>query len=105
MNLSLEISRDIHCAGNMLPQFIDERLFFAGSFIYFSKYKELSEHEYDYVFIYLVDSDIPEISFNLSEVSEIEWKTKDEIKEWMKEALDEFSSWFKSAFELVEKSM
>jgi len=102
LNLSLDISKDIDCKSKTLPKFIDKKLFFAGSFIYFSDYKELSEHEYDYVFIYILDSIISKILFNTSEISEIKWQTKDEIKEWIDKSPDDFSSWFRSAFILVE---
>lgn len=102
LNTELVLSKKINCQSNMSPQFIDERLFFAGSFIYHSDYFDLSEHEYDYVFIYFVNSIIPNISFNEDEISNLCWKTKEEIKEWVKETPSDFSSWFKKAFSLVE---
>ena len=102
LNISLEISKNIQCEGKMQPNFIDDKLYFAGSFIYFSDYYDLSEHEYDYVFIYFLDSLIPNVFLNKDEVSNLCWKTKEEIREWIKESPDDFSTWFKKAFKLVE---
>lgn len=102
LNLTLEIRKNIQCTGKMQQQFLDKNLYFAGSFIYYSDYGGLSEHEYDYVFIHFVDSTIPNIRYNENEISDLCWKTKDEIKEWVEETPSDFSSWFKKAFSLVE---
>lgn len=102
LNFSLKINKDIKCNIKMSTRFWDENLFFAGSFIYRSDYENLSEHELDYVFVYVIDSTLTNIPFNTSEVSEIKWQTKDEIKNWLKKSPDNFSSWFKTAFDLVE---
>lgn len=104
LNLSLEIGEDIHCDSKMSPQFLDEKLFFSGSFIYQSNYENLSEHELDYVFIYVIDSTLTNIPFNKSEVSEVKWQTKNEIKNWLKKSPDDFSSWFKTALSFVESN-
>lgn len=104
LNLPLNLSKDICCNSNDAPGFIDDNLFFAGSFIYLSDYKDLSEHECDYVFVYVVESIITDISFNLAEVSEIMWRTKDDIKSMIDEGPDDFSSWFCNAFDLVENN-
>ena len=90
LNLSLEIRK--------------QKLFFSGSFIYQSNYENLSEHELDYVFIYVIDSTLTNIPFNKSEVSEVKWQTKNEIKNWLKKSPDDFSSWFKTAFSFVESN-
>lgn len=104
LNLSLEINKDIICDSKTSPQFIDIRLFFAGSFIYFSDYQELSEHEYDYVFVYVIDSILHNINYYISEVSAIKWLTAKEIKDWVEKKPDDFTSWFCKAFELVENN-
>lgn len=105
LNLSLKISKNIQCTGKMQPQFIDEKLFFAGSFIYHSDYFDLSEHEFDYVFIYTVDSNIPDVNFNSSEISEIKWLTLKEIDELLLKHKEEFTSWFPKAYSLVKKGI
>lgn len=105
LNLSLYINKDIYCKSSDSPVYLDKTLFFAGSFIYSSKYDELSEHELDYVFIYVVDSAFNEINTNPSEVSEIKWLTIDEIEKWIEQSPDDFSTWFEKAFNLVKKSL
>lgn len=105
LNTELVLSKKINCQSNMSPQFIDERLFFAGSFLYFSKYAELSEHEFDYVFIYTVDSNIPDVNFNSSEISEIKWLTLKEIDELLLKHKEEFTSWFPKAYSLAKKGI
>lgn len=105
LNLSLYINKDISCKSSDSPVYLDKTLSFAGSFIYSSKYDELSEHELDYVFIYVVDSAFNEINTNPSEVSEIKWLTIDEIEKWIEQSPDDFSTWFEKAFNLVKKSL
>lgn len=105
LNTELVLSKKINCQSNMSPQFIDDRLFFAGSFLYFSKYEELSEHEFDYVFIYTVDSNIPDVNFNSSEISEIKWLTLKEIDELLLKHKEEFTSWFSKAYSLAKKGI
>lgn len=105
LNTELVLSKKINCQSNMSPQFIDERLFFAGAFLYFSKYEELSEHEFDYVFIYTVDSNIPDVNFNSSEISEIKWLTLKEIDELLLKHKEEFTSWFPKAYSLAKKGI
>lgn len=105
LNTKLVLSKKIICQSNMLPQFIDERLFFAGSFVYFSKYEELSEHELDYVFIYTFDSNIPDVNFNSSEISEIKWLSIKEIDELLLKHNEEFTSWFPKAYSLAKKGI
>lgn len=102
LNLSLSINRIFKCNSNMQPQFLDKNLFFAGSFTYYSKYKDLSERELDYVFVYEINSIMNNISFSKSEVSELKWLTIDEIEDWFNKHPNDFSSWFKSAFILVK---
>mgnify|MGYP002244433138 CR=1 FL=1 len=41
LNLSLYINKDISCKSSDSPVYLDKTLFFAGSFIYSSKYDEL----------------------------------------------------------------
>lgn len=104
LNLSLNISKDICCNSKDVPGFIDDNLFFAGSFIYLSDYKDLSEHECDYVFVYVVESIITNILFNTAEVSEVMWRTKDDIKTMLNRTPNDFSSWFSKAFDLLENN-
>lgn len=105
LNIQLELSEKINCQSDMPPQFIDERLFFAGAFIYFSKYEELSEHELDYVFIYVIDSFVPDIKFNRSEISEIKWLSIKEIDEALLSNKENFTSWYSKAYSLTKKGI
>lgn len=105
LNLFLDINKDISCKSSDYPDYLDKMLFFAGSFIYSSNYDELSEHELDYVFIYVVDSAFNEININPSEVSETKWLTVDEIEKWLKQSPNDFSTWFEKAFDLAKKSL
>lgn len=102
LNLSLNISENICRKSNVSPQCIDDELFFAGSFICFSKYKELSERKCDYVFVCIVDAIITDLSFDTSEISEAMWKTEDEIKKMINKDSDDFLLCFGKAFDLVE---
>lgn len=105
LNLTLDIHKEINCDSMREPQYIDDNLFFAGTFIYYSDYNELSEHEFDYVFIYVMNYDKQNINFNESEVSEIEWLTLSDIDEWIEKHPNDFSSWFNNALNLVKKSL
>ncbi len=105
LNLTLDIHKGINCNSKTEPQYIDDNLFFAGTFMYYSDYKELSEHEFDYVFIYVMNYDKQNINFNESEVSAIEWLTLSDIDEWIEKHPNDFSSWFNNALNLVKKSL
>lgn len=105
LNLTLDIHKEINCDSIREPKYIDDNLFFAGTFIYYSDYNELSEHEFDYVFIYVMDSDKQNINFNKSEVSAIKWQTLSDIDEWIAKCPNDFSSWFDNALHLVKKSL
>lgn len=105
LNLTLDIHKEINCDSMREPQYIDDNLFFAGTFIYYSDYNELSEHEFDYVFIYVMNYDKQNINFNESEVSAIEWLTLSDIDEWIEKHPNDFSSWFNNALNLVKKSL
>lgn len=105
LNLTLDIHKGINCNSKTEPQYIDDNLFFAGTFMYYSDYKELSEHEFDYVFIYVMNYDKQNINFNESEVSAIEWLTLSDIDEWIEKQPNDFSSWFNNALNLVKKSL
>lgn len=105
LNLTLDIHKVINCNSKMEPQYIDDNLFFAGTFMYYSDYEELSEHEFDYVFIYVMDSAFNEVNANPSEVSETKWLTVDAIEKWLVQEPDDFSTWFEKAFDLAKKSL
>lgn len=50
----------------------------------------------------MVESIITDILFNTNEVSEVVWRTKDDIKSMIDKVPDDFSSWFSNAFDLLE---
>lgn len=103
LNIKLKINDNIICDSNMRPQYMDKKLYYAGSFIYYSQFDDLSEHEYDYVFLYLSDDIEKNICFNKSEVSEVLWVKKDLLEQWMIESPNDFSAWFKEAYEVINK--
>ena len=81
---------------------IDDHLEFKGKFIYYSKYKDLSEHEYDHVFIYYCDEDYKKrIKLNKEEVEEIYWFTKEELQEKLKDP-SLFTTWFPLAYQYID---
>lgn len=105
LNICLDINHNITCDIDNSAQFIDENLFFCGAFIYFSDCNNgLCEYEFDYVFVYTVDSVTLDIAFNTSEVSEIKWLTKEELENSYQESPDTFSPWFYKAFSLVDSN-
>lgn len=105
LKIALDISSDIQCKGTERSVWIDKNLFFSGCFIYYSEYPELSEYEFDYVFIYVVNSAFNEININPSEVSDIKWLTVSEIENWLEEFPDNFTTWFSDAFKLVKSDL
>ncbi len=77
---------------------------YIGKFKYYSQYEELSEHEIDYVFLYLPDEAIiNSIAFNKDEIEEIKWISLKELDSWLLENPEEFSAWFSEAYILVKK--
>jgi geranylgeranyl diphosphate synthase, type I len=58
--------------------------------------KGLTEHEYDHIFIGTYEG---KVDFNPDEVCEIAWKTVDTIEDEIEKCPDDFTEWFKIAFE------
>lgn len=82
----------------------DDVIYSCGKFSYFASFGEVSENEIDHVFLYSpVDGkiDLSAISFNKQEVEEIKWVSVQELQTWMETSPQDFTTWFKPAFELA----
>lgn len=79
---------------------------YTGKFKYYSEYDGLSEHEIDYVFLYIPDDNIKDsIIFNRNEIEKLKWVSLGELDKWLKEKPEDFSSWFSKAYELVKSEI
>lgn len=105
LNIQLNVKENINCCMDMPPQFIDRNLYFAGTFKYYSNYKDLSEHELDYVFIYYIEKISDEIEYNSREVCEINWISKYELEKKILDTPEAFTSWFLTAYKLVKAQL
>jgi isopentenyl-diphosphate Delta-isomerase len=56
----------------------------------------LTEHEFDHLFVGKYDG---KVNFNPDEVSEVAWKSIDDIKKEIQKCPKDFTEWFKIAFE------
>ncbi|MCX8020076.1 MAG: isopentenyl-diphosphate Delta-isomerase [Chitinophagaceae bacterium] len=78
---------------------IETRLQKAFHFIYKTRVSNnLTEHELDHIFTGEFDGPVP---FNPDEVSEICFKTPAEIRKWLNTHPEQFTEWFRLAFERV----
>lgn len=74
----------------------------AGKFRYFAQFDGLAEHEIDHVFVYHPTKEqLNEMKCNPDEIVEYQWISIIELLEWMKEKQDDFSAWFKPAFDIA----
>lgn len=81
-------------------EFID----YAGKFQYFAQYDGLAEHEIDHVFLYHPSMEqLEQLHGNPEEVGELRWVSIGELKNWMANRPEDFSAWFKPAFDLIYK--
>lgn len=78
-----------------------------GKFSYFSDYGDVCENEIDYVFLYCPDGSIDWdiTSFNKQEVAELKWVTIEELKKWIEINPNNFTTWFRPAFELAYNTL
>ena len=78
-----------------------------GKFSYFSDYGDVCENEIDYVFLYCPDGsfDWDITSFNKQEVAELKWVTIEELKKWIEINPNNFTTWFRPAFELAYNTL
>ena len=77
-----------------------------GSFRYFAPFDGLSEHEIDHVFVYFSGPEGFEkdaFTLNPQEVAETVWIRIGDLTDWMAEAPDDFTAWFRPAYALAEK--
>lgn len=81
-------------------------IYYCGKFQYYSSFGEIGEHEIDHVFLYspVINSfDNLQIKFDPEEVSEIKWVTIDELQTWCRNKPEEFTVWFKPAYDIAYK--
>jgi len=75
----------------------------AFTFIYQAAFdNETTEYEFDHVLIGRYDG---ELRLNYEEVESIKWLSLSEIAIWIKKYPDDFTVWFKIAFERIESYM
>lgn len=78
-------------------------IYYCGKFQYFAQFEGLSEHEIDNVYLFSPDHNgfsKNDFIINPKEVAEIKWIKIEELKEWLGNAPNDFSAWFRTAFEL-----
>ena len=81
-----------------------DAIYTCGKFIYQASFGEISEHEIDHVFLYCpVTSCLNslEFAFNPEEIAELQWVSIEEIKSWLNQRPEDFTVWFKPAFDLA----
>lgn len=75
----------------------------AGSFYYYSRYAELSEHEIDHVFLLQADGELlAGLDPNPDEVEKLRLMSLDEIDAMLLSSPDAFTSWFRQAYRLAK---
>ena len=80
----------------------DDTILYCGKFLYRADFTELSEHEWDHVYLYIPKNDITmDLNINKEEASEIKWVKIDYLEKWLNEFPDDFSSWFLEAYKIV----
>ena len=81
-------------------------LHFLDKFYYYSNYGELSEHEIDYVFLFMPDELlISQIVPNLNEIEDLKWMNISEIDNSFQKAPYDFTSWFQQAYQIAKRSL
>lgn len=89
-----ELGLDITCYTENLKE--------VGKFRYYKNFGDCVENEIDHVFVLVVDKQLT-LNVNLDEIAEIQWKKVEEIAGELDNCSDEFTAWFKRAFNLFEK--
>ena len=80
----------------------DDAISKAGKFKYFAQFDGLAEHEIDHVFVYHPTKEqLSQMKCNPEEIGEVQWITISELMNWMREKPDDFSAWFKPAFDFA----
>lgn len=101
----LGLKTDFHIEDPQCESLFCEKdlIYRCGKFSYFSDYGDVCENEIDHVFLYSPDGGIDwnVTSFNRQEVAELKWVTIEELKRWVKQNPDDFTTWFRPAFKLA----
>ena len=98
---TISCSRSGEC-GNLQED--DDAIYSCGSFQYYARFKDLSEHEIDHVFLYCPrNRHFTEADFTINpeEAETVKWVPVEELKKWLVDAPEEFTAWFPRAFALV----
>lgn len=93
--------------GSFMPE--KDTAYHCGSFHYVAPFGGLSENELDHVFLYGLRRATgsnnsffrPEPPFNPEEIEELKWISIHKLKKWLTESPEEFTAWFKQAFDLA----
>ncbi len=82
----------------------DDIIYSCGTFQYHADFDNLSENELDHVFLYCPGrsgfSEDP-LHPNPEEIEDLRWVTLEELTSWMAESPEDFSAWFKPAYDLA----
>lgn len=79
---------------------------FLAKFQYYSDYGELSEHEMDYVFLFLPNQQlITQIRPNPEEIAAIQWKAPEEVDQLLLHSPELFTSWFPQAYQITKNAL
>lgn len=82
----------------------DDTIYYCGKFKYFASFGEIAEHEIDHVFLYspvMSLLGLADFSYDPNEIEELKWVTIEELTLWMEQSPEDFTAWFKRAFELA----
>lgn len=83
-------------------------IYHCGQFQYFAQFDKLSENEIDHVYLYSPTFNgfsKDDICLNPCEISEIKWIDVRDLMEWMETKPQDFSAWFRSAFEIAHEAL
>lgn len=73
-----------------------------GHFTYFAQFDGLAEHEIDHVYVYHpTEEQVINMKCNPEEIAEYQWINLEKLIEWMSDRPDDFSAWFKPAFNIA----
>lgn len=103
----LGMNTDLHIVDLAEREFVSndsDKIYSCGKFSYFASYGEICENEIDHVYLYSPlngNLKTQNIEFDTNEIEEIKWVSIKELKKWIEEKPQEFTAWFKPAFELA----
>ena len=79
-----------------------KRISKVGKFKYFAQFDGLAEHEIDHVYVYHpTEEQVINMKCNPEEIAEYQWIDLEKLIEWMSDKPDDFSAWFKPAFNIA----